>query len=68
LKVRHGAPSATPHHYGDMGNLVADEDGNGEFTFYSNELTLIGPYSIIGRGVNVHALPDDYGLTDNYFS
>jgi len=68
LKVRHGSPSNETHHYGDMGNLVADENGFADFTFYSNELTLIGPYSIIGRGVNVHTLPDDYGVTSNYFS
>jgi Cu-Zn family superoxide dismutase len=51
-----------------MGNVIADETGFAKFEFYSNELTLVGPYSIIGRGVNVHAMVDDYGLTDAYFS
>ena len=29
--VRHGAPGVEPHHYGDLGNIIADVDGYAEF-------------------------------------
>ncbi|MDD2942209.1 MAG: superoxide dismutase family protein [bacterium] len=55
----HGAPGAAAHHAGDLGNLVADEAGvakiDGDFPF----LTLQGEHSIVGRGLIVHAMPDD---------
>jgi Cu-Zn family superoxide dismutase len=58
----HGEPSADQRHAGDLGNIQADADGNAslEATFWG--LTIAGDtHPILGRGVIVHAAPDDYG-------
>lgn len=58
----HGLPDADMHHAGDMGNLEADQDGNAEKTMMLRNVTLAGKKNpLIGRGVIVHAQPDDGG-------
>lgn len=59
MKMPHAAPNAEMRHEGDLGNLVADESGHAHLDAYDSCLTLQGPDSIIGRGVVVHANPDD---------
>ena len=57
----HGNPDQGEHHGGDMLQLVADANGNARQMSYIDGVTLAdGPASIIGRGVIVHAAPDDY--------
>lgn len=56
----HGSPTAEKRHVGDLGNLVADQDGIAHYAYTDNRCTLNGPHSIIGRGVIIHAQRDDY--------
>ncbi|MGE0101894.1 MAG: superoxide dismutase family protein [Blastocatellales bacterium] len=55
----HGAPSDKQRHAGDLGNLVAGEDGTAHVEVTDSVLKLSGDGSIIGRGVIVHAAADD---------
>jgi Cu-Zn family superoxide dismutase len=59
----HGMPHAAPMiHAGDMGNLKANAEGVAEMTMVSSTMTLTGPKNpIIGRGIVIHAKPDDGG-------
>jgi Cu-Zn family superoxide dismutase len=58
----HGSPRDLPgaHHAGDLGNLVAGEDGIAEVVAEDAELQLRGPDSLIGKAVIVHAEQDDF--------
>ena len=56
----HGAPDAIERHVGDLGNLVADENGEAHYEAVNNLLAFTGPHSIIGRGIIVHAGKDDF--------
>lgn len=57
--VKHGGPTDTFRHVGDLGNIEADADGNGHYERVDNMLRLNGSYSIIGRAIVVHAGEDD---------
>jgi len=57
--TKHGAPTDAERHAGDFGNITADASGNAKFETTDNHITFDGPNSIIGRGVIVHANPDD---------
>lgn len=57
--MKHGGPNDTERHVGDLGNLVADEDGNAHYERTDTFIALSGPHSIIGRGIIVHAGEDD---------
>ena len=66
----HYNPQGTPHalpaelnrHAGDMGNLQADEGGHAVLELLTPNISIEGPLNpIIGRGVIVHAKPDDGG-------
>ncbi|MEJ2077368.1 MAG: superoxide dismutase family protein [Acidobacteriota bacterium] len=59
--VDHGAPTAEVHHVGDLGNLEAGEDGVATYDETYDFLSLKegAQNSILGRGVIVHAQPDD---------
>jgi Cu-Zn family superoxide dismutase len=56
---KHGGPDDTERHVGDFGNLVADEQGNAMCDYIDHDAQLNGPDSIIGRGIIIHADPDD---------
>ena len=57
----HGKFDAAMHHMGDLPSLKADSNGVAKLNMESNDLTLLdGPGNIIGRGLIVHANPDDY--------
>jgi Cu-Zn family superoxide dismutase len=57
----HGHHSTPVRHAGDMPNLKADANGNASFTAELDVITVIeGPTSVVGRGLIVHANPDDY--------
>ncbi len=59
-----GEPHAGPHdpsrHAGDMGNLTAAADGTASIDYVDPRLAFDGPGSVLGRGVIVHANPDDF--------
>ena len=49
-------------HAGDLGNLQADNDGKVRYEISVKNITIAGTKNpIIGRGVIVHAKPDDGG-------
>ncbi|MES2103907.1 MAG: superoxide dismutase family protein [Pseudomonadota bacterium] len=61
---QHGDPAHAEHHGGDFGNLTADANGKAllQLSIPTSQITLVkdAPNSIIGRGLIVHADPDDY--------
>jgi Cu-Zn family superoxide dismutase len=56
---KHGAPDDLERHVGDLGNLVAGDDGKAHYERLDKVISLNGPNSIIGRGIIVHAGEDD---------
>jgi superoxide dismutase, Cu-Zn family len=58
----HGGPAAANRHVGDLGNVTADAHGVALYEHYDPQLTLQGPYSVLGRAVVVHERADDLGL------
>jgi len=62
----HGSLTDPNRHAGDLGNIVADDEGVAEGTIYSDLLKLEeGTFGIIGRSFMVHADRDDLGRGDN---
>lgn len=57
----HGAQCDEERHVGDLGNIVAGEDGVAEGVIEDALIQLSGEYSVIGRSFMVHADPDDLG-------
>ncbi|HEY6133673.1 MAG TPA: superoxide dismutase family protein, partial [Rubrivivax sp.] len=56
----HGAPDAE-HHAGDMPSLKGDAQGRADVTFHLSGVTIgTGVIDIVGKGLIVHAMPDDY--------
>jgi superoxide dismutase, Cu-Zn family len=62
MSVPHGAPTADPHHLGDIPNLKADEQGSATVNAAIAGATLRdgGMHDLVGKAVIVHAKPDDY--------
>ncbi len=56
----HGGPSSKERHVGDLGNIIADEQGKARYEWTDPVISLSGPHSIIGRAVIVHADEDDF--------
>lgn len=54
----HGAPEDEIRHAGDLGNIIADENGRANFRFTDRQLKV---WDIIGRAVVVHEKEDDLG-------
>src|SRR5262245_40425145 len=57
--AQHGAPDAAQRHAGDMGNIEANQDGVARLEFNDPVMKMSDHGSIIGRGMIVHANPDD---------
>lgn len=56
----HGGPNDAERHAGDLGNIEIGEDGVGELELTSDMITVApGESSVVGRGVILHADPDD---------
>ncbi|MFO7653038.1 MAG: superoxide dismutase family protein [Candidatus Krumholzibacteriia bacterium] len=56
----HALPPTTPRHAGDMGNLMADEQGNAHLEETFTNFSVAGLEApVVGRAVIVHAQPDD---------
>ena len=57
---KHGGPDAPEHHAGDLGNLTADATGTATIDLEVPGISIAGLKDpIIGRGVVIHAKPDD---------
>ena len=65
FKQTHGCRTAEVRHVGDMGNVKTDADGVAKGSFTDNLIKLIGPNSVIGRAVVIHAGEDDLGKGDS---
>ncbi|KAL1586176.1 Superoxide dismutase [Cu-Zn] [Cladosporium halotolerans] len=61
----HGAPSDSERHVGDLGNFKTDGQGNATGSVADKHIKLIGPESVLGRTVVVHAGTDDLGKGGN---
>ncbi|XP_064093333.1 superoxide dismutase [Cu-Zn]-like [Macrobrachium nipponense] len=61
-KKNHGAPEHRERHIGDLGNIQADTQGRAYVNVTDPLVSLVGPRSVIGRAVVVHADEDDLGL------
>jgi len=59
----HGAPEDPKgaRHAGDLGNVIADENGKAAISICDKFISLDGENSILGRTVVVHADVDDLG-------
>ena len=57
----HGSPASAERHAGDMPALRADAGGNARIDTTLDVMSVKpGPASVVGRGLIVHASPDDY--------
>jgi len=58
----HGCPGMKERHVGDLGNLVTNSKGESLYKMVDDVIKLRGTKSnIIGRGLIIHADPDDCG-------
>jgi Cu-Zn family superoxide dismutase len=58
----HGKPDDAMKHAGDLGNLTADASGKTHHEITVTGISISGGQApILGRGVIVHAKPDDFG-------
>ena len=56
----HGKHGGGAHHAGDMPSLIADAQGNASASFELPGMGIGSGIDITGRGIIVHADPDDY--------
>jgi len=56
----HGRPSDEERHVGDLGNIVADENGKATINIDDDVISLRGENSILGRSLMVHAKADEF--------
>uniref|UniRef100_A0A4D6QIB3 Superoxide dismutase [Cu-Zn] n=1 Tax=Pohlia nutans TaxID=140635 RepID=A0A4D6QIB3_9BRYO len=57
----HGAPEDSNRHAGDLGNVVAGDNGVVEVELSDSQIPLSGPHSVVGRAFVIHELEDDLG-------
>ena len=57
---QHAGPAEGRRHIGDMGNIEAGSDGVASVNYTDPRLRFEGAHGILGRGVIVHANPDDF--------
>jgi len=57
----HGNPSSGERHAGDLPALMSDKGGRAKVDVTLDVITVrAGPASVVGRGLIIHADPDDY--------
>jgi len=57
----HGNPASAERHAGDLPSLKAEKNGRAKLDTVVEGITLTpGPASIVGRGLIIHADPDDF--------
>ncbi|GMK57618.1 hypothetical protein CspeluHIS016_0404520 [Cutaneotrichosporon spelunceum] len=57
----HGGPTDAERHVGDLGNVKTDGSGSVNVNIQDSQISLLGPYSILGRSLVVHSGEDDLG-------
>jgi len=63
----HYNPDGTDHgdlaqgHVGDLGNIIADDEGVADFIIKAHRVKLTGEQSVVGRAIVVHSGKDDLG-------
>ena len=57
----HGGPTDEMRHFGDLGNVVAGEDGVAKYELEDHLVSLHGANTVYGRSFVVHAGIDDLG-------
>ncbi|VDN21888.1 unnamed protein product [Cylicostephanus goldi] len=57
----HGGPDDKVRHVGDLGNLVAGDDGTVKFEHTDHLIKIHGENSVVGRSLVLHAGVDDLG-------
>jgi len=63
---KHGCPGMKERHVGDLGNLIADKNGCAKYMMRDDMIQLRGSKcNILGRGLIIHADPDDCGQGEN---
>ena len=60
-KAKHGPPGSSTRHAGDLGDIVADADGNATFQMSTDSVVMEDgrPDSILQRSIVIHAKKDD---------
>jgi Cu-Zn family superoxide dismutase len=58
----HGCPGKKERHAGDLGNLETNAKGEVRMIMEDNVIKLSGKACILGRGLVIHADPDDCGF------
>lgn len=56
----HAGPDNVNRHLGDLGNLIADEQGRAHYERIDQIIQLTGSETIVGRSIIVHEKEDDY--------
>jgi superoxide dismutase, Cu-Zn family len=57
----HGDPKSSERHAGDLPSLVAEKNGRAKLDVTVDGISIgSGPGNIVGRGLIIHADPDDY--------
>lgn len=56
---KHGGPDSKERHVGDLGNVIANDDGYAHYDRIDTMIKLEGNHSIIGKSIVVHADEDD---------
>ena len=57
--TNHGGPESEERHIGDLGNLIAGDDGTAQYQWTDKLISFSGQNSILGRAIIVHANEDD---------
>merc|ERR1719375_2474756 len=57
----HGGPDMEERHVGDLGNVIAGEDGTAKFEREDQLVECFGEHTVVGRSCVVHADEDDLG-------
>ncbi|KAK2871149.1 hypothetical protein QQF64_002293 [Cirrhinus molitorella] len=61
----HGGPTDSVRHVGDLGNVIAGDDGIAKIDIQDELVTLSGEHSVIGRTMVIHEKEDDLGKGGN---
>merc|ERR1719454_766011 len=57
----HGGPGKEERHVGDLGNVVAGDDGVAKCEIEDEQVMIHGENTVVGRSFVVHAKEDDLG-------
>ena len=61
----HAGPASLARHVGDLGNVLASDDGTAKYSRLDHQVNLFGATSVVGRSCVLHRNEDDLGLGGN---